>query len=68
MNRNKDQISEVDKFLCREFFSGKSFSVLARDYALQNHCSRGEAGEAVYDSIAEYVNDSDFNVVVLLSI
>ncbi len=56
----KPKLSDTDKFLCREFFAGKSFSVLARDYAIVHHCSRGEANEAVYNALANYAFDYDF--------
>lgn len=61
MAASKPKISETDKFLCREFFSGKSFSVLARDYAIVHHCSRGEANEIVYNALAKYAYDYNFD-------
>lgn len=58
----KKKFTETDKFLCREFFSGKSVSVISRDYAQVHHCSRGEADEIVYNSLNNFAYDYKINL------
>jgi hypothetical protein len=60
--KKKAPPSELDLFFLREFFQGKSVSVIARDYCESHNCSKGEAQELIYNALFNYAYDYDFAV------
>ena len=60
---SKSKYTQTDRFLCKEFFAGKSVSILVRDFMLVHHCSRGEAEEAVYHALNNFAYDYEIDFV-----